>query len=43
MTLGGWVFMLATWGVILWLTVYSYRKILVKKEGVETDKRRGVK
>lgn len=31
MTLAGWLFMLLSWGAIIWLMVFSYAKILRPK------------
>lgn len=33
MNAGGWVFLILAWGGCLWLSYYSYRKLLAKKEG----------
>ena len=31
MRLSGWIFMIAGWVVIAWMTVWSFKKILRKK------------
>lgn len=32
MTIGGWIFLVLGWGGTLWLSYFSYRKLLAKKE-----------
>jgi hypothetical protein len=39
MKLSGWIFMALTWGFILWLALFSFRKILETKEN--RTKRKG--
>ena len=39
MTLGGWIFMLASVGFVLWLNVYCFWKVLVKPPRRNEDNR----
>jgi len=32
MRLGGWIFMILSWGAIIWVTAFSFRRILSKKK-----------
>jgi len=32
MKLSGWVFMIAYWGFIIWLVIFSFAKILTKEK-----------
>ena len=32
MKTGGWIFLIFSWGIILWLTVFCFIKVFSKKE-----------
>jgi len=32
MRLEGWIFLILSWGAIVWVTVFSFRKVLQKKK-----------
>jgi hypothetical protein len=32
MTPGAWIFMLAVWGVLIWLNIFCLRRIFTKKK-----------
>ncbi len=34
MNLGGWIFLIASWGFIILLTIYCFYKVLFTKEGL---------
>lgn len=36
MSTGGWIFLILTWGIIIFLVLFSYRKVL-KDSGDENE------
>lgn len=35
MNVGGWIFLIVSWGFIIILTVFCFYKVLSKKEGID--------
>jgi len=32
MTVSGWILLIGLWGIILWLAIFCFKRIFVKKE-----------